>query len=136
MDMEWKFYAERLLQKRTAAGDLHSLIFVHAPSSDGQPDHAYHLSQQLSRLTGFEMLSCFERSSKGKFQHKNRQDRLQHLQDRLAPLENITNISGSKSQIVFVDDIVTTGATFKSAYFHLGKPAHYEVWCLARRMKR
>jgi len=38
------------------------------------------------------------------------------------------------TNVIFVDDVITTGATARAAWLSLGRPERFVVWSLARRL--
>jgi len=99
-----------------------------APSASGR-HHAHHLAAALGQVTGFPV--CDQLRLTG--EHLGLQ-KLQGLGAR--HLRKMRTVSGPWQQVgkgvpIFVDDILTTGATAMAAHQALGSPANFQVWTLA-----
>lgn len=93
-----------------------------------QEGHAEGFAAALAEVTGGEVLKGVLARPEKKVSQKQlrRQDRLVVEFSNLKPCTKYTNV-------VIVDDVVTTGATVHAAYVALGRPKHCEVWCLVDR---
>jgi predicted amidophosphoribosyltransferase len=82
-----------------------------------------------------KVLCCLARDKSSQSQKKK--SRTQRFKVSLEWAENFTptdfrNQSAGKT-LVFVDDVLTTGATARAAWKTLGKPRDFAVWTLAQR---
>ena len=89
-------------------------------------DHAHSLCVALSQKLGVEVLDVLHRNPE-KQKNKTRQER-KNIQIKLKH-----EISRSLSRVIFIDDVLTTGSTAKSAWQALGAPNSFEVWTLVYR---
>jgi predicted amidophosphoribosyltransferase len=125
--------AFRFLTEQMALGDLwhrEPAVLVPAPASQAM-DHALRLALFLAAHKQLPLFLPLERGrSRGsqKLLSKYRRQSVQLVakagwQEELTPYK----------EVIFVDDVVTTGATARRAYEVLGSPRHFRVWALARR---
>jgi hypothetical protein len=90
--------------------------------SRGVPDHASALAQGLARggRSDAEAIALIKESrSKQAFLGKRERQR-----------NGFLHTGGPVKNAVFVDDILTTGATARSGFAALGRPQGFEVWSL------
>ena len=110
-------------------GESKNTVVVPSPSRNGERDHAVHLAQKLSQALNGQFVDALVREDKRESQkRKNRQGRLR-LKMRKRKNESLPE----SSRIVFVDDLVTTGATVQAAFQALKKPIDFKVLALAER---
>ena len=109
-------------------------IFVYPPASGGGCDHAWLLAQALAKAwqePNAPVISL-ERSDRGGKQKRRTLSERATLRFH-APGK--ASFSDSAAPRVFVDDVITSGATAMAAYMALGDPPGFEVWALASRPK-
>jgi predicted amidophosphoribosyltransferase len=100
-------------------------LFVVPPSKSGGPDHAWVLAAELASLSGGDFCSPFVAvGDEGEQKAKGRQER-QDLKFRL-------KFKPTVEAFIFVDDLMTTGATAKAAWKALGEP-RFSAWTVACR---
>jgi predicted amidophosphoribosyltransferase len=135
MSEAWDFWARQVLQGLTEdkaitdhfiRGKGRSPILVPAPSSANQIDHAFLFAQMLHRYTGWPMKSCLQKGTRVAQKHL---DKWQRQSVEITADEKISD----GQAVIFVDDVVTTGATAKAAYLALGRPKNFFVIALASR---
>lgn len=92
-------------------------VLVPAPG----PAHAKSWAMAISEITGLEVQDSLVKLDNGKQKIKNRLERL------AVKMTSKLQFLGSNKRIIFVDDVITTGATALAAFKALGEPKHFEV---------
>ncbi len=111
--------------------ELTDVAFVPAPSKNlEQPDHAYMIAKSLSNLSGRPLIKALQRVDEDSQKQLNRSER---LRSKLALNAGFSIEQGRIQSIIFIDDVVTTGATAHAAHLALGKPKNFKVWTIAYR---
>jgi predicted amidophosphoribosyltransferase len=89
-------------------------------------DHGYWLAKGVSRALGLPMFDALENKASSRQKEVNKSQRMQ------AHVVCHEKISQDMS-VLFVDDVMTTGATAIQSYKALQRPSHFEILTLARR---
>lgn len=135
MSKAWDFWAQQVLQgliedniftEQFIRNQCFPPILVPAPSSTRQIDHAFLFAQKLHRHTGWPLKNCLQKTSRVAQKHL---DKWQRQALEMTSDEKISD----RQAVIFVDDVVTTGATAKAAYLALGRPPNFFVIALASR---
>jgi predicted amidophosphoribosyltransferase len=128
----WHHYASLFLKMRMSF-DCHLKKPILIPAPSFKPDHASQFCTLLSQLTGITMSPCLRRTD----ETEQKQNSLrQRSVSRIQLNENFTQMTANDHDIVFVDDVVTSGFTALSALDALNaQPQRFEIWSLAYRRK-
>ena len=105
--------------------------FIPSPSrSHKTRDHAFQLTQALSFYFGGEVKNILSRRVDFEFQKtKTKRQRANVM------IQSEKTISSQKT-FVFVDDVLTTGATARAVFQALGRPKNFFIFTLAWRRLR
>ncbi len=126
----YRYWARQILLERIQNSifleDPETILIPSPARNKEQQDHAYKLTKALSDMTGWRLHNPLVRDNVGTQKTRNLSQR---RRIRLGNPEKFT----TSQPIIFVDDVVTTGATAIAAYRSLGCPKNFEVWCLAYR---
>lgn len=94
---------------------------------ESPPDHAGLFAQGLSEIAGLQSRRLLLHSSGKKQKSQGRSAR------KARSFGVIEDGFDARQRYVFIDDILTTGATASAALKALGSPGRGEVWCFAYR---
>ncbi|MCY4512538.1 MAG: hypothetical protein OXB86_02490 [Bdellovibrionales bacterium] len=101
-----------------------NFVFVPAPSrSPNRPDHALELARAFGFYFGGEVYSVLQRVSRFSQKLKNKSERSQ--------IQILSNKSLKNKNVIFIDDILTTGATARAAFKAMGCPKKFVICTLA-----
>lgn len=99
-----------------------SLVVPCPPKKEGSKDHAYRLAKMVSNITGAKLESCLNYRGRGGNQKAKAKEERREIKFNAKYLI-------SRKKIVFIDDVLTTGSTFKAALDCLGE--ENEVSCFS-----
>ena len=107
-------------------------IFVPAPGRNSWGrDHAESLAFELAKLSGGRYLPALIRAeSVTEQKRKTRKQRLRDIKN--GGLKQGVDLPAC-GRVIFVDDVITSGATAQRAFEDLGRPENFEVWTLFHR---
>lgn len=130
----WRYYAKIFAKKIVGTITTSSPLYIvpAPPKRKGQKDHAYIWGEALAEALGGRLVPCLPRVSK---RHQRFADIGERSSVEMKVLEKYSNnvdLSGG-AHWIFVDDVVTTGATAQAAFQALGCPGNFQVWALAHR---
>ncbi|WP_413289418.1 ComF family protein [Bdellovibrio sp. HCB337] len=131
----WSHYAEVFWRRKLIGlSKVSPILLIPSPSRAGEEDHAFYFAKALAELSGAELYPCLLRAATKSQRRKSRSERFKLEMGWSAKFtkEDFAKRRIGK-HIVFVDDIVTTGATSRAAWKSLGKPRDFAVWSLAQR---
>lgn len=124
----WEFYAKNFYANNNDSLNTKELVFISHKSHSGKL-HAWNWAESLSRIFGGQHIEALElvknTAAQKTLSVSQRENRV------MRPLVEISSLTDQN--IVFVDDVVTTGFTALAAYKALNQPKNYQVWCLAWR---
>lgn len=131
----WRFYADLFWQRYRAHQNLESLknaiLIPSPPALPLQADHAGLFCQNLAEISGLPTHPLLLReNSVGEQKAKSKGSR-KNIKLKLS--ENFSPQMLRNHRLIFIDDIVTTGATAIAAMKALKAPGRFEVWALASR---
>lgn len=141
-------FAECMLHAFPLGGGPKQICFPYSKSAPS--DHAWLLAHSIAVAGGplFEppipLMREVKRDRAGKrffSGHKGVTQKRKSASDRSmirfesVRSDGVEKFSNATSSIIFVDDVITTGASAMAAYMALGSPKSFSVWVLASRPK-
>lgn len=133
----WENYAEEFWRRHLqsyAESHVPAHLLIPSPAASSERDHAAFFTQGLAALSGAKIYSCLKKPAVSSQKRKNRAQRLTLALEWSEGFTKADFLRQSASKkVIFVDDVVTTGATALAAWKTLGKPRDFAVWSLAYR---
>ena len=111
-------------------------ILIPAPASPNSPikDHAFCFTSSLARISNIPIKNSLSRLFFYKEEQQKQKTRQARQELQIIEIENTTATTASPTQhFIFVDDILTTGATARAAWKALGKPKDFKILTLTWR---
>lgn len=109
----------------------HPLILIPCPSKNSSKDHGFFWAKALSKRLNLSVQQALGPLDP----HSNQKTKNLSLRGDRKFLLKVDGKNLSNKNLVFVDDVVTSGATAKAAYLALGKPESFMVWSIFWRKK-
>lgn len=100
-------------------------VLVPCPSSDPKRKHAQILARAFSRILSIPASDSLVKISDGSQKKGSKAQRQKIKMDCMSDFQT--------KHVIFIDDIVTSGATARSARIAMGPCKSFQVWCLAHR---
>ncbi len=126
-DKTWSSLAQEFLMNRKP--DVVNRAILVSLASEENKFHGQMWGQSLSELTGIPHIMGLSKMHESRSQKGKSRSQRQTLE-----LQLIVDISVLKNRrVIFVDDVVTTGATLLAAHKALGLPDNFECWSLCYR---
>lgn len=123
----WHFWAEQFLLGLPFSQTC-SLRLIPSPRRTSSKDHAFLFAEALANLTGGRLEEGLFVLEDGRQRQRNRHQRQQRrIVKRKEPQD------GFEGNWVFVDDVITTGATWRATKSLLPESIICPAWTLARR---
>lgn len=128
-DFVFEKISQEFLHRIISVRSLHpeSVLVPAPPQRGGGRDHAFMLASSLSRLTGFPLKTPLLREA-----HQGGSQKQKSLRERRA-IKCRVKAPVLIKHCLFVDDVLTTGATAFAAYEALNRPASFTILTLAFR---
>ncbi|MBE8221169.1 MAG: hypothetical protein HAW60_00390 [Bdellovibrionales bacterium] len=111
------------------------LIYIPAASRSKYLDHSGYFAKALADKCSSKFLNILCRKKNKKQKRLSRMDRLKNSTSLKNTISSQDLKSIGNKNIIFVDDVLTTGGTALSAYKALGCPKFFKVLVLAYRPK-
>ncbi len=121
----YRYYA-RLLALNLNIDDQKDWVIVPCPSRGLDRLHARSLAKELSLITDFPLVDCLN------FYNKDQKQKKKSKLER-SSVQIQSRSENHFEDVIFIDDVVTTGATALASYQALGKPKSFLVGAIARR---
>ena len=114
-----------------------SPLFYFPGSSTGVADHSEVMSELVAAIFQADpvQLQWDERSLKTKLVRQKQLSAAERTKRRFCEARGEAKLAPPHVTRVFIDDVVTSGATAMAAYMALGNPERFEVWTLVCRPK-
>lgn len=122
----YRFYAKLIALNMNLQADK-KWVIVPCPSRSQDRWHARILAVEFSKVVGFPMIDCLSYSDDEEAQKKKSKRERMGLKIYNAQVLKLEHV-------IFIDDVVTTGSTFKASYLALGRPKEFVVGAIARRL--
>lgn len=119
------FYAKEFISRKKPILPDGDIVLIPCPGK--RPDHASVLTSVFAEILALPSDDCLEKEKNQIAQKKkNRKQR--------ANLRFFCHSAMAKKHVIFIDDIVTSGATIRAARKAIGPCQSFQVWSLARRV--
>lgn len=107
-------------------------VLISLQSTSRMHTHAQDWGDSLSEWLGCPHIVALKKSGQELLKINQREkSKIERRGVELVPIVDISNLVSRN--VIFVDDIVTTGATLKAAFKALGRPGRFRCWSMAVR---
>ena len=134
---KWSRLADLFVQHHIAdLGRSVPWLLIPCPNANKSRDHALKWAQAIAFYSFGPLTQALEIEKKPasgpqkRKTHKERRTIEFALSEKLTDRKHLDRFE----KIIFLDDVVTSGATAKAAHRALGSPEKFEVWCLGHRL--
>lgn len=120
-----EYYAQEFLFRERPHVPSNSII---VPCPGSRPDHASQLAKKFGDLISIETIDllCKIKPDEGTQKSKSKEQRSQ--------IKFHCKLPVTDRHVIFIDDVVTTGATVRAAKQAIGPCQSFQVWALAQRV--
>lgn len=135
-EKQWKYLANKMAQQ-IRLGNIENSVIIYPPSKSDN-DHAALFAKESSKILSIPALSIFAYEDRKIEQKKmSKKDRLKlQLTLKREVIRNKHVIDKLlSSHVIFIDDVLTTGATARAAFEAIPKPQSFTIVVLANRIK-
>jgi len=131
-EAQWDEIASQLIHLRTKKNQNWPAFDLVIPAASNRPlDHSWHLAKALAAKLQIPVLSMLQKESEGHHQRGMGKSQRQLL--RVKRSEKFSQTDLSVRRVLWVDDVITTGATARASIGALSPMQSYEIWCVAQR---
>lgn len=132
---KWKHYAYLMsLRYRSYLPTGRAIKVVYPPSTTGKKDHAYCFAFYTAYYLGGELVSLKrDRTEVNRSQKKKTVSERYEIEFRRDEKFSVNSENIEQDVWLFVDDVLTTGATYLAVKKALGNPKFMYTWVLAKR---
>lgn len=120
----FEYYSQKFVS--TFKGPI-SKRAVLVPSPGIGQDHAFVFAHTLGQFTSLPILNCLQKQRLDDLPQKRRN------KEQRKNMKMLCHADLRNYYVIFIDDVVTTGATFKAARKAIGPCQGFEVWAIAQR---